>query len=223
MTIIDTIIIYLTIGAPFAVFHFIRCGGSFTVSTCFKASLAGLFWPPFAVDLSRSHLRPPRVNREFEKSAILDSATEKKLFTSARIIEDAFPAAERPHNIRVFRDVFDRYCGLTSAISLESASTNGTDVEFFAISGNPKQRLASKVIQRRNKLKLANHQKEARRDLLRFLRSVSSDSRVDRIIAREISYVAVLLYDVDLADLIQAETKANSIDRAGMRSEAATS
>jgi hypothetical protein len=156
-------------GAPFAVHHFLqnrREKGFHTI--LLKSFLTVFVWIPYAVRLLHSHWKKKFTGRQFAVDAAADATLQNKLEQLQKEIWRSVPN-ERNRDVSLFefREVLDRYAGLTLALKERAAVTFET--EIFGAANHPDKNLGAKCLLRRNRSRLEFHQTLASRDFLKLL------------------------------------------------------
>lgn len=168
MTLTDFIIIYLSCGAPFGVYNFYqkRAALSFT-KQLLNSILVTLFWIPYAIRLLHSFITNKLITIHFEKKENLDSIIDEfeKSFGKILLINKV------DITIFEFREVLERYAGLTKASKTELLDT---EHELFQVANHENIKLATKILNRRNRLRLSAHHTHARKDFLQIMKIIES-------------------------------------------------
>ncbi|MEP6849847.1 MAG: hypothetical protein ABI999_13405 [Acidobacteriota bacterium] len=174
MKISEAIIIYLAIGAPFAVNNFLRAGKDRISKGILHALLAFLLWPIYAISLTqRVKMTKPDQNVSSLESNVLDARVDKKVgaVTSAleMFLNDSLPAM----SVLEFREVLYRYTGLTFALSSE-ASDRPNSFSMLILPGSENHDLNGICMNRRNRKCLEAHRSRARNDFLALVSEVAA-------------------------------------------------
>lgn len=185
MKISELIIIYLACGAPLGVYFFLQHRRKKEFRTIvLKSFLTVIVWIPYAVRLLHSHLTKKLINKDFEEFAAADARRRQEL---EKIQNDIWQFAFKEKvqiSIFEFREIFERYSGLTLAAQENEAGMYET--EIFSVANHPNKNLAAKCLQRRNRSRLEFHQTLASKDFLKLLsRLVTKNSEKLRISALE--------------------------------------
>lgn len=164
MKISDFIIIYLACGAPFGVFYFLQHRrGKFSFLLYLKS--IGLFfvWIPYA-----SRLLHGFVTSRFQRFGSKVSAAEK-----LKNIEKQFSRLifESDSNVSLynFREVFDRYTGLTMAKNSAEKVPPKASEEIFRVALRQNTKLGAQCLHRRNLKRIELHQTCARQDFVNLV------------------------------------------------------
>jgi hypothetical protein len=163
MTLLDAIIIYLALGAPFAVYDFLQNRKRPATQKWISAAFAFIFWIPLAVRVLHRELKVHGYAREF------DAQRDEKIRVIGDALKDLLMANGSTISVFNYRDVFDRYVGLTLATRRENTNSHSNDTELFEIAGCLNTELAAKCLNRRNSIRLERHQTEARRNFLMMI------------------------------------------------------
>ena len=170
MNLTDLFIIYFAGGAPFAVYYFLQNRhGKKTVSLRLKNLLVLLFWLPFAVFLLLKNRRFPEF--DFLRAAFNKNADGEKIYSFQKQIESVLLESGSDVSIFDFREIFERYAGLT--IAAQNNANGESEKEIFRTAENENVELGAICLHRRNRNKLVRHQTEARRDFLQFVEQLS--------------------------------------------------
>lgn len=189
----DFLIIYLSCGAPFGVYHFVQ--NRKTASTgrnLLGALLRFILWIPFAAAMVvRRTSLANLYSLGFDGNLSLDSRRVREIAASRRRIEDLAVSATA---LSVFdcREVVERFIGLSDELRHVNAESDSPDAEIFSVAGHPDKGIASACLRRQIRRKLEFHLDLARRDLLAVAES-ALDSAVSDELNREISILESLL------------------------------
>lgn len=206
MTVTDITLIYFSIGAPFAVYEIVRNGPPLTIARTVPATVALFAWPVSAFRMLRLHFRTGNVYRDFADERTLDSETEYRIDAFRERLQVIGASDFRGTSIFEFRELFDRYAGLTLAANPKYLDSSiGT--EFFHISGREDSVIGEKCLNRRNRAKLSRHQTKARDSFLEFIDNLPDLSQ--RTAAAEMALeLAYLLNDGTAAGHLENFLKA---------------
>lgn len=180
----DLLIIYLASGSPFAVYFFLQ---SRKVLTPFKLWIKTFFvfigWILFALNFIK-------IYKSSAKSEVLvyKNDIEKKLFSAQKEFEAILLENKSNVSIYEFREVLERYVGLTLALQNENAELNESMREFSRVSGNKNPEISAVCFQRRNRERLFFHHTGARRDFLKIVTLLSEFNSTEnkfRVLASE--------------------------------------
>jgi len=172
VSIADPLIIYLAIGSPFAVHHFLKYRPAFSFREVFRTILVWLFWPAYAVWLL-THSKTPGTSRiSYSPDYIpLDAASAKRV-DELRSEMERLVCRNMEQSILDFREVFERYVGLTTETLAEPMRTASPFAEM-TMNGEENAKLNAICLNRRNRRQLEFHQIRARNDFLEFAAAMS--------------------------------------------------
>ena len=174
MSFSDVLIIYLACGAPVGVYFYLKNRRLYSKQLWLKTILNFVFWIPFFLQL----ILKRRIQYVFSKK-LFNSETkagnENQLLSVQRKIENILIENNPKISIYEFREVFERFAGLTMACSNNKTESYKHEKEFYKISGFSNQELSAGCLHRRNQKRLYFHQSKAEKDFLQML-AVISDS-----------------------------------------------
>lgn len=160
MNLLDISIIYLAVGAPFAVYYFFQYFRRRNSTLWFKAALVFFGWIFYLLFLLR------------EKSG-KNLATAVNLRDEIALrqnhLEKLFPADAAQNSFFEFRETLERYAGLMLIESEKDAKLNVSAPDFFIVGGTKNPSIAAACLARRNRTRLFFHQTRARRNFLSFI------------------------------------------------------
>lgn len=171
MNLTDLLVIYFTVGAPFAVYYFLRNRrDDKSVSFWLKNFLVFLFWLPFApmFFLGNKHFQKIFTLNLLKDILVKDSSQEISQYQKQ--IENILLKSDLEISTFDYREIVERYTGLTLASQIE---VGNSEAEVFRIAENENIKLGSICLQRRNRNKLVRHQTEARRDFLQIIEQLT--------------------------------------------------
>lgn len=172
MTFTELFIIYLTIGAPFGVYFFLKQRERlFGVDLFVKSIFAALFWFYYALQMLISQVS---LLKNTGGDSFSDSSREKEIDAVSQKIQAAFAklseTGEKPSFFE-FRELIERYTGLTLAVQGSAVDSPATahETEIFRIAGFEKKelQLAGRIQHRKNFLRLQAHERAARFEFLK--------------------------------------------------------
>jgi hypothetical protein len=167
MNLYDFLIIYLTCGAPFAVYYFLQ--HRFVLnskSLWLKTILNFLFWQPLAYRFLQNNRTLKNISGKFFiKNSDLN--VEKDLHIIQKHLEKIIIKNGTKISVYELREIFARYVGLTIACQTETKARQTARYEIFQITGHNNSELAEICFERRNRKRLLHHQTQARRDFLK--------------------------------------------------------
>lgn len=163
MAVTDLIVVHFALGSPFAVYRITR-GNIRSPRSAVAVGVYFALWPIFAAafirdwfSISSNH---PVENALDEKIRDLKSSIESLVFSNTLM-----------SSIFDFREIFDRYVGLTLALLDDFAPTSN---ELFTISGHKDPSLAMKCTVRLNRRRLLIHQTQASDEFVEMIRHITS-------------------------------------------------
>lgn len=177
MNLSDTIIIYLTCGAPFGVYYFLQNRKQIDPTTLWlKSFLNFIFWIPFAFLLLRRNnfLKIPFVN--FGRTTAEANRFDEILYSLQKRIEKSFSESDLKISIYELREIVERYVGLTLTKPKKSLTISEREKEIFRVSKNKNTELGAVCLTRRNRNRLSFHHIEARKDFLRLIEKLFETS-----------------------------------------------
>ena len=167
MTLTDLTVIYFAYGSPFGVYQVTRVHSLRSARSAAAIAAHFVLWPIFAAANLRNWLsgngEATETNLEEEIGSI-----RSKLESIAYIDATA-------SSVFKFREIFARFTGLTMALNGGRAANLSKDM--FKIGGNENIILASACLDRRNRHRLAFHQKQARSEFDAFIASMARSHR----------------------------------------------
>lgn len=201
VNIFDAIIIYLACGAPFGVYYFLHHREKVDAGhPTLKALLEWVIWPASAVKMiGGSRWFSGRSKANFVPLSELDAGQDEKVCEIQKSLEQVFFQGADPAAISIyaFREVFDRYAGLSLAVRSGSNSPAAPQAEIFHAADHGNVELASICLNRRNRSLLVNHHTRAREDFIATVDRLagSPSERTDTWIL--VNELAVVLDDID--------------------------
>jgi len=214
VSIADPLIIYLAIGSPIAVHHLLKRRQAYSFRGIFRVILVWLLWPVYSIWLLKGS-RTPRTSRISYSPdyTSLDAPTAKRVdelrFSMERLVTQKMPE----QSILEFREVFERYVGLTAETIAEPSEAASP---FAEVTVNDKEnaKLNAICLNRRNRRQLEFHQIRARNDFLDF-----ADGMSDGIEDSEFEHLAIelttLLLDGDGIEILKIDQIAAEQSEAG--------
>ncbi len=205
MTTFDGLIIYFAFAAPFAVYHFIQRRKVSTQYIWLETSFNFLFWLPLAALIGIKALVKALHGTVFANVSKSDAEIEQKVQQIYQSIKGELRTSGRPLSIHEFREVFDRYAGLTIVAKNEAADTNSELHDLFAINEHSNPDLAATCLNRRNRNRIRRHQAKARMDLLAFVAEHAGTGPKNNPIAGHAIELTKLLEDALATNELRAE------------------
>lgn len=197
---IDFLIIYFSCGAPFAVYYFLhhKAESKTPIFWLFNA-LVWIFWLPFAFFLLFKNRRSLS-DLNFLKTVEV-SESELKTYLLQKHIEKILLESELKISIFDFREIAERYAGLTAATQSEPDKDWGK--EIFQVASVEKNDLGKICLQRRNRKRLAFHQTEARRDFLQIIEQLTDSISDTEELKRSSLELVGLLNDFEARETLE--------------------
>ena len=197
MNLRDLFIIYLACGAPLGVYYFLQNRNALeTKLLFFKSLLRFVFWIPFAFQMvARTSLLTNLYNNSFDKSAETDAKKVLAIEEIKKNFEKSFVPNDFSFSIYEFREIFERYVGLSLEVMTENSEVSPAETEIFRITNHNNKKLAEICLNRRNRKRLSFHQKLARRDFFEILNKFVEKSDNRQKLFQTVSKLAALLGD----------------------------
>jgi hypothetical protein len=179
----DLLIIYFSCGAPFGVYFFLHNRGKMPVFKLLLNSIgAAVVWIAYAYLLRREKITKSFTKKEFSFGKPEISLLEQQTSMMQEQILQEFIVLNSKAALKVqfftFRDVLERFVGLTIAVKSGKAGAGENEHEIFNVAGRKGKdaALAGKCLSRRNRNRLSEHQKGAREDFLKVLANLAAGS-----------------------------------------------
>jgi hypothetical protein len=164
MTLLDVLIIYLTLGAPVGVYRFLQLPRPISLTTLFRIAGAFLLWVPYAFVIMRETIPQIVRNPDFVSAYHSDSGIHENVQLLRSEYQASLDGICR-RDLREMLKSFDRYVSLYLMFKTESDAEGGQTNELLAIASHPNVSLGSKCIARRKRSRLWRHLSNARNDL----------------------------------------------------------
>jgi hypothetical protein len=172
MNAFEIFILYLSCGAPFGVYFFLQNRHKSTFLTALlKAFLTVVVWIPYALQVLNANITKKLSDSKFDTAGESDAALEKKLEEVEKTMLQILFESKAGISVFEFREVLERYSGLTLARQTDEIGENESEV--FKITNHKNAELGAKCLHRRNRLRLEFHQRLASRDFLKLLAKFS--------------------------------------------------
>ena len=153
MRLIDLLIIYLALGAPFAVSLFLR-DRALTIGKRTLTFLSGLLaWPVMVIAILYRLTSPKKIGSERSADLLRLRYELEQVCLNYCSTANAF----------TLRDALEKYIGISTAAAQESSDTVA---EIFSQSEHPQPAMATRCLTRVNRRKLKFHQESARSELI---------------------------------------------------------
>ncbi len=197
----DALIIYLAFGSPMMVYRYLLSSRLGRTKRILVSILTLGFWVPLAAQmvyrrLTNAYSRPCFVAREN-----LDSV-EDYLADLRKGLKAELTNTDRGISIRDVMLTVERYVGLLLAASEQRACVPNR-LELFTIAGTNAE-LSSVCMVRRNRRRIADHQRRARTDLLFVYRALSAAPTARAAVDKFLMNILRLLHDRELVRLLEA-------------------
>jgi len=174
MNFFDFLIIYLACGAPVSVYFYFQNRRFYSKQLWLKTILNFVFWIPFFVQIILKSRKQDKFPKSGFKSKINLDAKVNRIQTLKREIEKILSGSDLEISIYEFREVFERFAGLTTASLSNKTKPYKHEREFFGIAGFQNQELSAGCLHRRNQKRLYFHQTEAERDFLQMIAAIAA-------------------------------------------------
>jgi hypothetical protein len=206
----DLIIIYLACGAPFGVYYFLQQRNLRETNYLWLKSLIRFVcWIPFACRMvARKSLFTNLYNNTFDKHSISDAKKEVEIAAIQKCFENTLREYGINLSIYEFREIFERYVGLTLEIKSETTENTVQEKEIFRITNHNNKKLAEICLHRRNRKRLFFHQNLARRDFFEVLEQLREVSEtIPQSFFKEAAKLVNLLDDSEARNLLEKLSK----------------
>lgn len=205
MNLRDLLIIYLACGAPFGVYYFLQNRKHLETKILWLKSLIRfVFWIPLAIQMvaRRSFFTNLYANR-FDKALNSDAKKEFEIEEIKKVFENILSITDLSLSIYEFREIFDRYAGLSLEIQSENEEFSKSETEIFRITNHTNKKLGEICLHRRNRKRLTFHQNLARRDFFAILDKFVDRTNEPQNIFDNVSKLVALLNDFEALKLIE--------------------
>lgn len=193
MTIPDILIIYFSFGAPFAVYQFIQDRKTSKFRLVFDTVFHFLFWLPLMLRYGLAFILKSAGSNDFAETDDSDAELENVIRKSQSDITDHFRTSARHISINEFREILDRYVGLSLLVKHQVSGMVESHHALFAITDHQDVRLAAICFERRNREHIFRHHIDARADFLKVMQECAFPG--DRMLLSAIG-LAKLLKDL---------------------------
>ncbi|MEP7212065.1 MAG: hypothetical protein ABI791_03260 [Acidobacteriota bacterium] len=166
MTFAETLIIYLSLGAPVGVYYLQREVHIRNASDAARFLLAFLLWPATLLriistgDVDRSKII-------FAENSASDAENERLVQTIFELAKRDLDQSGRRQETAQFREMLERYAGLLGALG-NSGTGSEHLAEFYIAAGNPNPKLAAVCQSRRAGAKLELHARAVSAEVRHF-------------------------------------------------------
>jgi len=165
MTLADLFIVYLSFGAPLAVYEYLQSRASSRQQRMVSSLVTFLFWVPAAIRIGRRYFLNAYSDGDFVSGPFSDSHADEISDLSERLKAELVRSSGQS-GMRDIREVVDRYVGLTEALNDGDPVGQG---DLFEAAGRPANALGRICLTRRNRHRLEVHHSQARRDFIELL------------------------------------------------------
>jgi hypothetical protein len=205
MNLRDLLIIYLAGGAPFGVYYFLQNRHrTETKILWLKTLFRFVCWIPFALQMvARSSLLTNLYYKGFGKTGGLDAQKGQEIEKIKKNFEKFLSESDFSRSIYEFREIFDRYVGLSVEIQNTDQEILPAEREIFRISEHTNKNLAEICLNRRNRQRLSFHQKLARRDFFEIFNQFLRHSSESRPFIDQAVNLSCLLNDSEMRSWIE--------------------
>lgn len=175
MNAFEIFILYLSCGAPFGVYYFFQNRHKTSLTRALLESfLTVVVWIPYALKVLNANITKNKfAATKFDAMEESDAVWRKKLDVIEKQMLQILLDSKAPVSVFEFREVLERYSGLTLAAHEETGEAGANESEVFKITNHKNAQLGAKCLHRRNRLRLEFHQRLASRDFLKLLAKFS--------------------------------------------------
>jgi len=167
----DFLIIYLTCGAPLSVFYFLQYRQEQNQARLwFKTFSTFIFWLPFGFRLLQN--KANKKSFAYKKIFSETGNIQTKISIFQKQLEEILQKSDLQISIFEFREVINRYVGLTLATNCEKTKTTETEKEIFLIADSGNAEIGTICLNRRNLNRLTIHQTQARQDFFQVIKQL---------------------------------------------------
>ena len=173
MNIVDLLIIYLSIGAPFGAHAYISARKGPMRISAINAVIGTFVWPVTAF-----RWRVARKTFDAVANSIGQFREKTRDESEAESIRIEMEAAVNMSGAALadFREVFQRYVGLSQAPAGDDEASFAAHAELLAAAGLDRNFIAERCIERRNAQRLSYHLDRARHDLFASIGNTADGS-----------------------------------------------
>ncbi|MGD9627833.1 MAG: hypothetical protein AB7V18_01155 [Pyrinomonadaceae bacterium] len=186
MTLLEALIIYLSVGAPFGVLVYFSSRGSTAARILYLTSVATFLWPIFAAGRLRRAFRS-----DFGKPRLSDSAIRPEPLSLHSI-----PGVLGHRRISA---ALERHIGIAEGVPSDRGR-NTTGIELLRVAGHSDPELGARCLLRERSRRLKDHQSRSAISLLEEM----SLGRPSKEIMFKVAEVCSALGDPETADSIHA-------------------
>jgi hypothetical protein len=216
MNLTDFFLIYLSCGAPFGVYFFLQHRKHTPAPGLWLKSFLTVFvWIPYAFRLLHDFVTRRSKLKDSSKGNSVDfrlHKIQKAFFQLQSRTQTELPPFE-------FREVIERYTGLTLASLTNGAEPTPPEKEIFRVALRKNTELGAECLHRRNRERLLFHQILAREDFLKTLTRIKetvSETSELKDLATEFTQI---LGDEEAAEAVGAlfNEKRQSVDETSVK------
>jgi len=118
-----------------------------------------------------------RIAKNFSKFNLrskitLNAKNDNGILSAQKKIENFLSENDLKISVYEFREVCERFAGLTTACANNKNKPSKHEQEFFRIAGFHSKELSARCLHRRNQKRLCFHQTEAEKDFLRMIAAI---------------------------------------------------
>lgn len=194
----EVIVIYLSIGAPFAVLTFLRARRKPLGIRVFGTVVTLFLWLP---EIIYRRLRSSNAERSTSAAKISDSFDADV----NHLVRNLLDRVHSNSKFSEFREKLERYATLSSECFSSDQKTSGPEKEFLRIAGNDNVHIGSACLKRANFRKMLRHQEQAASDLIGFFINAERDATADPFLGRSVIELCHLLNDPRTAELLERQ------------------
>jgi len=161
-------------GAPVGVYFYFQNRRLYSKQLWLKTILNFVFWIPFFVQIilkSRIANNFSKIN--FNSKINLNAKNDNRTPLAQKEIENFLSKNDLKISVYEFREVCERFAGLTNACSNNKNKPSNQEKEFFRIADFRSKELSARCLHRRNQKRLCFHQTEAEKDFLQMIIAIS--------------------------------------------------
>jgi hypothetical protein len=164
----DFLIIYLACAAPLGVFYFLQNREEQSrTRVWFKTFTTFIFWLPFGFYLLKN--KTNKKSFGYKKIFFESESIQTKILAFQKTLEEILQKSSLQISIFEFREIIDRYVGLTLSKECDEARITNAEKEIFRIASSEKTEIGAICLNRRNLKRLTFHQTQARQDFFQVI------------------------------------------------------
>jgi hypothetical protein len=167
---VDLLIVYLALGAPFAVYKFFQFSEADKGRRLLLSVATLLFWIPPAIGIVYRHLSNAYSEPDFVSSDGLD-ARDARLVELATKVKAKLRSTSRSIPAVDPREVVERYVGLATLAGMPAATERDWNSDLMRAAGREDDPIAAACLIRRNQRGIGRHHKKARLDYFEMFES----------------------------------------------------